>query len=138
MINKIHHIGIAVKNMDEAIKIYSKVLGKKPESLNEIPAAKMRIANFRVGETVLEFLEAAPGSSLADFIAKRGEGLHHIAVEVDDISGELKKLAAAGVTLKDKEPRQGPEGKIAFVGPDGAHGVTIELVQPEKKRKVKH
>jgi methylmalonyl-CoA/ethylmalonyl-CoA epimerase len=117
------------------VKLYTKILGKKPDSLNEIPAAKVRIANFNVGETALEFLEGSSGSSLADFIAARGEGLHHIAVEVDDIAAELKKLAAAGVTLRDKEPRPGPEGKIAFVGPEGANGVTIELVQPNKKGK---
>ncbi|MGD0795963.1 MAG: VOC family protein [Dehalococcoidales bacterium] len=135
MIKKIHHIGIVVKNLDETVKLYTKILGKGPEARNEIPAAKIKIANYRVGETALELLEAAAGSSLADFIARRGEGLHHIAVEVDDIAGELKKLAAAGVMLRDKEPRQGPEGKIAFVGPEGAHGVTIELVQPARKGK---
>jgi methylmalonyl-CoA/ethylmalonyl-CoA epimerase len=135
MIKKIHHIGIAVKNMDETVKLYSKLLGKKPDSLNEIAAAKVKIANFNVGETALEFLEGPAGSTLGDFIAKKGEGLHHIAVEVDDIAAELEKLAAAGVTLRDKEPRPGPEGKIAFVGPEGAHGVTIELVQPNKKGK---
>jgi len=116
------------------MKLYTKMLGKGPESRNEIPAAKIKIANYKVGETALEFLEGTAGTSMADFILKRGEGLHHIAVEVGDIAVELKKLAAAGVTLRDKEPRQGPEGKIAFVGPKGAHGVTIELVQLEKKK----
>jgi methylmalonyl-CoA/ethylmalonyl-CoA epimerase len=133
MIKKIHHVGIVVKNLDETMRVYNKVLGKGPESQHEITAAKIKIANYRAGETALEFLEGTSGSSLADFIAARGEGLHHIAFEVDDIAGELKKLAAAGVTLRDKEPKPGPEGKIAFVGPEGAHGVTIELVQPEKK-----
>jgi methylmalonyl-CoA epimerase len=133
MIKKIHHIGIVVKNLDDTVKLYSKMLGKKPGSQNEIPAVKIKIANFQVGETVLEFLEGPPGSPMADFITARGEGLHHIAVEVDDIAAELKKLAAAGVTLKDKEPRPGPEGKIAFVGPEGAYGVTIELMQLNKK-----
>jgi methylmalonyl-CoA/ethylmalonyl-CoA epimerase len=136
MIKKIHHIGIAVKNMDETVKLYTKMLGKGPESLNEMPAVKIKLANFRVGETALEFLEGPSGSPLADFVAELGEGLHHIAVEVDDIAAELKKLAAAGVTLKDKTPRQGPEGKIAFVGPEGAHGVTIELVQPDRKSSI--
>jgi methylmalonyl-CoA epimerase len=135
MIKKIHHIGIAVKNMDETVKLYSKMLGAKPVSTMEIPGARIKIANFKVGETALEFLEGPAGSSMADFIAAKGEGLHHIAVEVDDIAAELKKLAAAGVALKDKEARPGPEGKIAFVGPEGAHGVTIELVQPNKKGK---
>jgi methylmalonyl-CoA epimerase len=124
-----------VKNLDETVKLYTKMLGKGPESRNEIAAAKIKIANFRVGETALEFLEGAAGSSLAEFIAKWGEGLYHIAVEVDDIAAELKKMATAGVTLRDKEPRPGPDGKIAFVGPEGAHGVTIELVQPNKKGK---
>jgi methylmalonyl-CoA epimerase len=133
MIIKVHHIGIAVKNLDDTIRLYTKMLGKGPESRNEIPAAKIKIANFRVGETALEFLEGDAGSSLADFIASRGEGLFHLAFETDDIVNELKKLAAAGVTLRDKEPRPGPDGKIAFVGPESTHGVTIELVQPEKK-----
>jgi len=134
MIKKIHHIGIVVKSVDDTLKLYSKVLGKKPDSVNEIPGAKIKIAAFNIGETALEFLEGPPGSPLGDFIGTRGQGLHHIGVEVDDIAGELKKLAAAGVTLRDKEPRQGPGSKIAFVGPEGAHGVTIELVQPEKKK----
>jgi methylmalonyl-CoA/ethylmalonyl-CoA epimerase len=133
MIKKIHHVGIAVKNLDETVALYTKMLGRGPESRQEIPAAKLKIANFRAGETALEFLEGAPGGSLADFIAKHGEGLYHIALETDDIAGELKKLAAAGVALRDKEPRQGPGAKIAFVGPEGAHGVTIELVEPAKK-----
>jgi methylmalonyl-CoA epimerase len=132
MIKQIHHVGIAVKDMDETVKLYTKILGVGPVSRHDIPAAKIRIANFKVGETALEFLEGAPGGSLADFIASHGEGLYHIALETDDIAGELKKLAAAGVVLRDKEPRPGPEGKIAFVGPEGAHGVTIELVQPDK------
>ena len=135
MIKRIHHIGIAVKDLDETVKLYTKMLGRGPVSRHEIAAVKIKIANFQAGETALEFLEGAAGSSLADFIAKRGEGLYHIAMETDDIAGELKKLAASGVTLRDKEPRPGPEGKIAFVGPEGAHGVTIELVQPEKKGK---
>lgn len=133
MIKKIHHIGIVVKNVDEAMKVYTKLLGKVPESSGALPGGKIRVANYRVGETALEFLEGAAGTSMADFIAQHGEGLHHIAVEVDDIAAELKKITAGGIK-GDKEPRQGPEGKIAFVGPDGAHGVTIELVQPDKKK----
>ncbi len=132
MIKKIHHFGIAVRNLDETVKLYTRLLGKGPESRHEVAAARLKVANFQVGETALEFLEGAAGSSLADFIAERGEGLYHIAVETDDIASELKKLAAAGVTLRDKAPRPGPEGKIAFAGPEGAHGVTIELVEPKK------
>jgi methylmalonyl-CoA/ethylmalonyl-CoA epimerase len=133
MIRKIHHVGIAVKNLDEAIKTYSKLLGKAPESSGALPGGKIRLANFNVGGTALEFLEGAAGTPMADFVVNRGEGLHHIAVEVGDIVAELKKIKTAGVT-GDKEPRQGPEGKIAFVGPEGASGVTIELVQLDKKK----
>ncbi|HTY82125.1 MAG TPA: VOC family protein [Dehalococcoidales bacterium] len=133
MIKKIHHIGIVVKNVDDAVKTYTKLLGKAPESRGALPGGKIKVANFRAGETALEFLEGAEGTMMADFIAKRGEGLHHIAVEVDDIAAELNKMTSSGIK-GDKEPRQGPDGKIAFVGPDGSHGVTIELVEPAKKK----
>ena len=133
MVKKIHHIGIVVKNFDDTLKVYTKLLGKAPESSGALPGGKIRVANYRVGETALEFLEGGAGGPFADFISQRGEGLHHIAVEVDDIVAELKKITASGIK-GDKEPRQGPDGKIAFVGPDGAHGVTIELVQPDKKK----
>ncbi len=132
MIKKIHHVGIVVKDLDETITKYSRILGKKPATRSEVPGRGLKIASFAVGETALEFLQGAPGTALADFVAAHGEGLHHLAVEVDDIAAELKRLAAAGVTPRDKEPRPGPEGNIAFVGPEGAHGVSIELVQPNK------
>ena len=130
MIKKVHHIGIVVKNLDETVKLYSKMLEKQPSSQMEIAAAKIRIANYQVGGPALEFLEAGPGSPLEEFIETRGEGIHHIAFEVDNIKSELQRLSKMGVKLVDKEPRPGPEGKIAFVGPEGAHGVYIELVQP--------
>ena len=125
MIKKMHHIGICVKNLDETMKVYTKILGKGPDSRHDIASPKLTIANYVVGGTALEFIQGAPETPQGQFVAARGEGLHHIAVEVDDIEGELKKLAAAGVTLVDKTPRQGPQGKIAFVGPQGSHGVTI-------------
>jgi methylmalonyl-CoA epimerase len=132
MIKKVHHIGIVVKNLDETVKIYSKMLGKQPDSRMEIAEAKLRVANYRVGETALEFLEGAPGSSTEEFVRTRGEGIQHVAFEVDNIKSELQRLSEMGVKLEDKEPRPGPEGDIAFVGPEGANGVYIELVQPRK------
>jgi methylmalonyl-CoA/ethylmalonyl-CoA epimerase len=131
MIKKLHHIGIVVKDLDDTMNLYNRMLGSGPASLNEIPEAGILIANYQVGESVLEFLEPSPGSPLARVVAEKGEGLHHIAFEVDDIEGELKKLDGLGVKLVDTEPRPGPDGKIAFVGPEGAHGVYIELVQLE-------
>ncbi len=130
MIKKLHHIGIVVKDLDDTMNLYNRMLGTGPASLNEIPEAGILIANYQVGESALEFLEPAPGSPLALVIEDKGEGLHHIAFEVDDIESELKKLDGLGVKLVDREPRPGPDGKIAFVGPEGAHGVYIELVQP--------
>jgi methylmalonyl-CoA/ethylmalonyl-CoA epimerase len=132
MIKRVHHLGIAVKNLDETIKIYSKMLGKGPDSKMEIATAKMGVANFRVGEVTLEFLGAGPGSPMEEFVKTRGEGIQHIAFEVDDIKSELKRLSKLGVKIVDKEPRPGPEGDIAFVGPEGAHGVYIELMQFNK------
>jgi methylmalonyl-CoA/ethylmalonyl-CoA epimerase len=133
MIKKLHHVGIVVKDLDKAVELYTAMLGVKPESFFEIRDAKIKIANFKVGETALEFLGPMPGNSLENFTGYRGEGLHHIAFEVDDIGEELKKQAELGVKLVDMEPRPGPEGDIAFIGPEGAHGVYIELVQPKEK-----
>ena len=130
MIKKLHHVGIVVRNLDDTMALYSKMLGLEPASLHEIAEAKLKIANYRVGEeSQVEFLEAAAGSPLAQFLESNGEGLHHIAFEVDDINAELKALAGMGIDLVDKEARPGPEGKIAFVGPQATHGVLIELVQ---------
>ncbi len=130
MIKRLHHVGIVVRNLDDTMDLYSKMLGLEPESRHEIAEAKLRIANYRIGEgSQVEFLEAAPGSPLAQFLESNGEGLHHIAFEVDDIDAELRALAGMGIGLVDKEARPGPEGKIAFVGPQATHGVLIELVQ---------
>jgi len=130
VIKKLHHVGIVVRNMDDTMALYSKMLGLEPASLHEIAEAKLKIANYRIDEgSQVEFLEAAPGSPLAQFLESNGEGLHHIAFEVDDINAELKALAGMGIDLVDKEARPGPEGKIAFVGPQATHGVLIELVQ---------
>ena len=130
MLKNLHHVGVVVKNLDDTMALYSKILRLEPSSRREVAEAKLKIANYRVGgESQVEFLEAAPGSPLYPFLESNGEGLHHIAFEVDDIDAELKALAGMGVDLVDKEARPGPEGKIAFVGPQATHGVLIELVQ---------
>ena len=135
MIKKLHHVGIVVKDLDKAVELYTGVLGVKPESFAEISDAKIKIANFKVGETALEFLGPMPGNSAENFTEFRGEGLHHIAFEVDDIQEELDKQEKLGVKLVDRKPRPGPQGDIAFIGPEGSHGVYIELVQPREKGK---
>jgi methylmalonyl-CoA/ethylmalonyl-CoA epimerase len=98
----------------------------------EIKEANLRKADYKVGGSMLEFFEGSPGSMFGEWLEKNGEGVHHIAYEVEDIEGELKKQAELGVTLIDKEPRVMPGAKIAFIGPDGASGVMIELVEPAR------
>ena len=130
MIKNLHHVGIIVKDLDETIKIYTKMLGAGP--VGSLEMGPIRKVDFKVGGSLLEFFDGGKGSAFEDWIAERGEGLHHIGYEVQDIKGELDKMAAQGINLQDKEPRQIPGMKIAFVGPDGSSGVTIELVEPDK------
>ena len=131
MIKKLHHVSVAVRNLDETIRLYNKLLGGKPLNVYETPG-KTRIAQYQVGEIQLEFMEPGLGSSVTKFIDEKGEGLHHIAFEVDDLPEELNKQAGLGISLIDKTPRRSPMGEIAFTGPEGSAGVTIELIQPAK------
>lgn len=132
MIKKIDHVGIAVKNLDEAIKVWEG-LGLKVEEIEEVPDQKVRTAIIHVGESRIELLEpTAEDSPIAKFIAKRGEGIHHIALGVEDIEGHLEKLKEEGYRLIDEKPRIGAGGaKIAFVHPKAVTGVLLELCQRE-------
>ena len=128
---KIHHIGIAVGSLAAARPVFEELLGKPPESIEVVEAQKVRVAMFRVGESRLELLEATcEDSPLARSLAKRGQGLHHIALEVEDLAGTLRKLESAGVRLIDREPHRGAGNEqVAFLHPASAAGVLIELVQ---------
>lgn len=132
MIKNLHHVGIVVKDLDATMKTYGGMLGAGPVNLMENKEIKLRKADYKVGGSMLEFFEGSPGSMFGEWLAKNGEGIHHIAYEVEDIEGELKKQAGLGVTLIDKEPRVIPGAKIAFIGPEGASGVMIEMVEPTK------
>ena len=129
--NYIEHIGIAVKNLDEGIAYYEKVLGLKCYSIEEVKEQKVKTAFFKVGQTKLELLEAtSEDSPIAKFIAKKGEGVHHIAFAVDGLQDKLKKVETNGVKLIDKEPRKGAEGlNIAFLHPKSTLGVLTELCE---------
>lgn len=132
-IKKIDHIAIAVPNLDEAISLYTGLLGKAPESIEEVDEQKVRAAFFGVDDTNLELLEpTAPESPIAKFLEKNGRGgLHHLCVEVEDIDATLARLKEAGVKLIDEEPKIGAHNKrIAFVHPKSTGGVLIELSQP--------
>ncbi|MCD6559171.1 methylmalonyl-CoA epimerase [Thermococci archaeon] len=130
MIKRIDHVGIAVKNLDEAIKVWES-LGLNVEEIEEVPEQKVRTAIFHVGESRIELLEGtSEDSPISKFITKRGEGIHHIALGVDDIEEHLKKLEEQGFRLIDKQPRDGAGGaKIAFVHPKSVNGVLLELCQ---------
>lgn len=128
MIKKLSHIGIAVKDLDEAIKMYEK-LGLTLETTEEVPSQKLKVAFFKIGDTRIELLAAtSEDSPIAKFIEKRGEGVQHIAFGVDDLEAELKDKAEKGFQLIDEVPRPGAHGaKIAFLHPRSTKGVLIEL-----------
>ena len=130
MIAKIDHIGIAVNNLEEAIKVYTEALGLKVEEIETVEEQKAKIAMIPVGESRIELLEStSPEGAIAKHIERRGEGLHHIALRTDDIEGMLANLKAKGVQLVDEEPRTGAEGsRIAFLHPKGPKAL-IELVE---------
>lgn len=136
MILKIDHLGIAVKNLEEAAKIYEILLQKKPSGVEEVADQKVKTVFFDVGESHFELLEAiSPESPIAKFIEKNGGhgGIHHVAVRVDNIEAVLKELAASGVQLIDKTPRLGANNKkIAFVHPKSTGGVLLELCEEMK------
>jgi methylmalonyl-CoA epimerase len=134
LFKKISHIGIAVSNMDEAIKLYSGILGLKVTGIETIQEQKVKSAMIPVGESRIELMESTdPEGPVGKFIAKRGEGIHHISLEVDDIDKMLEKLSKAGVELIDKKARIGASGnKIAFVHPKSMHGVLLELSTSKK------
>jgi methylmalonyl-CoA/ethylmalonyl-CoA epimerase len=128
---KIHHIGIAVGSLAAACPVFEKLLGKPPDSEEIVEEQKVRVAVFQVGESRLELLEAtSEDSPLARSVAKRGQGLHHVAVAVEDLAGTLRKLENAGVRLIDREPRRGAGNEqVAFLHPASTAGVLIELVE---------
>ena len=130
MIVKINHIGIAVENIEEAIKIYRDALGLSVEEIETVAEQRTKVAMIPVGESKLELLEATDTSGpIGKFIEKRGEGIHHLALEVSDIQAMLDVLKEKGVPLIDVVPRIGAGGtKIAFLHPKGTK-VLIELVE---------
>jgi methylmalonyl-CoA epimerase len=131
---KISHLGIATKEIDEALKFWEDALGLENVHTETVEEQKVRVAMLPIGETRIELLEpTAEDSPISKFLEKRGGGIHHIAVEVEDIEATLAKLKAEGARLIDEKPRIGAEGcLIAFVHPSSANGVLLELVQENK------
>lgn len=127
----IEHIGIAVKNMEEAIKFYENTFGLKCYAVEEVADQKVKTAFFMIGETKIELLEStSPEGPIAKFIEKKGEGIHHIAFAAKGLTEALPELEAKGVQLIDKQPRKGAEGlSIAFLHPKATMGVLTELCE---------
>jgi len=128
---RLDHVGIAVADLADALAFFRDGLGLEVEAVEEIGSQRVRAHLVRAGDATLELLEAtAPDSPIARFIERRGPGLHHITLEVDDIRAALASLKARGARLIDESPRPGAEGaQVAFIHPSSAHGVLVELKQ---------
>jgi methylmalonyl-CoA epimerase len=133
VITKISHVGIAVRSIEEATKLYTEVLGLEVQDIETVDEYKVKIAIIPVGDSNIEFVEPTdPEAGVAKYIEKKGEGLHHLALEVDDIEAALSSLKARGIPLVDEAPRAGSGGtRVAFLHPRGAK-ISLELVEPKK------
>ncbi len=130
MIHRIDHVAIVVNDIEAALRVYRDALGLRLSQVQTIPDQDVKVAFLPAGDSEIELLEPInPDSGVARFLARRGEGMHHICLEVDDLDATLAELAAQGVELIDRAPRVGAHGRIAFIHPKGSHGVLIELLE---------
>ena len=129
--NKIEHIGIAVKNIQTANVVFEKILGIAPYKAESVDSEQVNTSFFKVGENKVELLEATgPDSPIAKFLTRKGEGIHHIAFDVDNIVAEMARLKAEGFVLLNEVPKKGADNKlVCFVHPKETNGVLIELCQ---------
>jgi len=128
---RLEHIGIAVKSLDTANALYERLLGTPPYKQELVASEHVMTSFFKIGESKVELLEAtAPESAIARHIEKRGEGLHHLAFEVEDIAAEMERLRQEGFVLLNEHPKRGADNKlVCFVHPKSANGVLVELCQ---------
>jgi methylmalonyl-CoA/ethylmalonyl-CoA epimerase len=131
MIDKIHHVGIAVHSVDEALKFYRDTLGLHVHALDTVEDQGVRAALLTIGQSEIELLEPTrPDANMAKFLERKGEGLHHICFQTEDVDGELEVLKAKGVELVDQKSRVGLAGMICFLHPKASRGVLVELATP--------
>jgi methylmalonyl-CoA/ethylmalonyl-CoA epimerase len=128
---KIEHIGIAVLDIESSNEVFGKLFGKAHYKTEAVESEGVKTSFFKVGENKIELLEATkPDSPIAKFIAKKGEGIHHIAFDVDDINAEVKRLKAEGFIVLNETPKKGADNKlVVFLHPKTTNGVLIELCQ---------
>ena len=126
----IHHLGVAVEDLDEAVTTYERIFGARLEHRERVPDQGVEAASLRVGDGRVELLASlGEETPVGKFLTKRGPGMHHVAYEVDDVQAAIDELAGQGVELVDEKPRQGLFGlEVAFLHPDAVHGVLAEVV----------
>jgi len=131
---KVEHIGIAVGDLAVSVPLFERLLGSACYKTEEVETERVLTAFFRSGETKIELLQGLDADSvITKFVARRGEGMHHIAFEVADIESEMKRLAGEGFTLLNEQPKPGADNKlVCFLHPKGTNGVLIELCQERK------
>jgi lactoylglutathione lyase/methylmalonyl-CoA/ethylmalonyl-CoA epimerase len=128
---KINHLGIAVEDLEQAARTYE-ALGLTVTQIIDVPEQRVRVAFIPIGESTIELVQpTSSDSTVAQYLEKRGQGLHHLALEVSDVESALAELEGRGLRLIDTVPRQGAEGRIAFLHPKSTGRVLIELVEPE-------
>ena len=133
-VNYIDHVGVAVEDIQEALAFFQRVFGTPPAQVQELTDQGVRATLIQVGQTRLELLEPlGEDTPVGRFIQRRGQGLHHLALNVADLPGKLRSLETYGVQLVDKEPREGLSGSIAFLHPSSVFGVLTELVEVSSK-----
>ena len=132
----LNHVCIAVRDIEDTLRFYRELFGTAAADIEDLEDQGVRAALVRIGGSQLELIEPTePAGSVARFIERRGEGLHHVCFEVEDLPGTLKRLDGAGVELIDSAPRDGLSGSIAFIHPKATRGVLIELVDGETARR---
>jgi len=127
---RIHHVAVVVRSLDAALPLYRDLLGMPLESIMDVAQDRVRIAFLGVGESKVELVEPTDDTTgVARFLAKQGEGFHHVCFEVANLTEELTRLGIDGVELIDSAPRRGAEGPVAFLHPRACHGVLVELIE---------
>jgi len=133
MPERIDHVAIIVRNIEQALAFYRDILGLSPREIKEVPDERVRIAFLPMGGpggSEIELIEPTDsGSSLSRFLEKRGEGLHHICLQVEDIEAALQEMQAKGAMVLDTEPRMAAEGRAIFLHPRSTHGVLLEFIE---------
>ncbi|MEM7549316.1 MAG: methylmalonyl-CoA epimerase [Bacteroidota bacterium] len=131
---RIEHLGIAVKDLEKSNSLFTSIFGEAPYKSEEVASEGVKTSFFKIGESKIELLEASsPESAINKFIKKKGEGIHHIAFEVDDIQAEMKRLEGEGFQLLNDQPKNGADNKlVCFLHPKSSNGVLIELTQEKQ------